>query len=67
MKKDIRGQKRFLSFLKKEVSDPSRFESPMALYKWLVQEWKSPLNLQAMRHAYLASWAFSIDNGVVDL
>lgn len=68
MKKDpSRIKKLFVRFLAEKIKDVSTFDGPMAVYEWLVREWQKPLKGEALRQAYLAAWAFSIDKGLVKL
>ncbi len=68
MRKDpSRIKKRFVSFLASKIKDVSGFDGPMAVYEWLVREWQRPLKGEALRQAYLAAWAFSIERGLVKI
>jgi hypothetical protein len=67
MAKTSLRQRKFLSFFRDKIKDIKGYDSPMALYEWLLREWGRPLNLDGMRQAYLAAWAFSIDRGLVKL
>ena len=68
MKKGNSGsQQKFVSFFRQQVKDIKAFETPLALYHWLLQTWEKPMNSESQRQAYLAAWAFSIDRGLVKL
>ena len=60
-------EQKFIRFLNHQIKDAKKFESPMALFEWLVREWHRPLKGMALQKAYLAAWAFSIDRGLVEL
>jgi hypothetical protein len=67
MSENVGIQKKFISLIRKSIHDVRNFESPMALYEWLLQEWGKPLNQYGQRQAWLAAWAVSIDHGMVKL
>lgn len=58
---------RFISFMRKGITDAETLESPMAVYEWFLKEWGRPLNNDGMRQAWLAAWAISINDGMVNL
>ena len=60
-------QKRFISFIRQNLTDTRAYESPMALYEWFLKEWGRPLSPARQQQAYLAAWAVSIDKGMVKL
>jgi len=66
MKKGTAIQNRFMTFMRTDL-DRKSFDSPMSLYQAFVANWGKPLNPKNLEQAYLAAWAFSIDNGLVEL
>lgn len=60
-------QRHFMEYMRNGISNWETLESPMAVYDWFVSEWDRPLNLEGMRQAWLAAWAISIDDGMVQL
>jgi len=66
-KKQATLQKRFLTFMKSNLTESLKLESPMAIYEWFIREWGRPLSPARQQQAYLAAWALSIDKGMVKL
>ena len=60
-------QKSFIGFIREHLKDAKPFESPMAMYEWFVKEWGRPLSPKNQQQAYLAVWAISINDGMVNL
>jgi hypothetical protein len=59
--------KKFMGFMIRKIENLESFESPLALYEKFLEEWKKPLNAEALQHAYQAAWAISINQGTIRL
>lgn len=67
MAKKTSRVKRFMGFMLRQIEDIETFENPMSLFEKFLEEWKRPLNAEALQQAYQAAWAISINQGTVKL
>ena len=68
MKRNPRGSiAKYAAFLQEKVEDFTRFETPMALYQWLLRNWRGTIRDDSLSQAYQAAWAVFIDRGLVKL